>query len=178
MLDLSPDLVVLEATGGYEQPIVIRLADAGLSYYVANGNRVRAYAKALGFLAKTDAIDAYVIARFGRDANLEPRSLGEQKNRTMQAFLARRRQIVNMCVSERNRVKQAPLQEIRQDIQEHLQYLKAQLNRVDAELDRFIQENPVWAEKKELDLFRNPAKVDIFALSSFLGGYLCLIAKC
>ena len=150
LLEYAPDLVVLEATGGYEQAITTRLADAGLPFFVANPARVRAYAKALGFLAKTDTIDAYVIARFGQDTKLEPRPISEEKSGEMQAFLARRRQLMSMCVSERNRLKQSRVQAIRIDIKEHIRQLEEQLKQVDVKLDRVIQENPSLVEKKDL----------------------------
>lgn len=147
---LSPDLIVLEATGGYEQPIVVRLADAGLPFFVANPARVRNYAKALGFLAKTDAIDAYVIARFGLDTDLKPRQLDEQKDAEMQAFLTRRRQLISMRIAERNRFKQARVAEIRAGIQDTIQHLDAKLKAVDNNIDSFIKQNPVWTEKKDI----------------------------
>ncbi len=147
---LSPDLIVLEATGGYEQPIVVRLADAGLPFFVANPARVRNYAKALNFLAKTDAIDAYVIARFGLDTDLKPRQLDEQKDAEMQAFLTRRRQLINMRIAERNRFKQARVAEIRAEIKDTIQYLDEKLKSVDNNIDGFIKQNPVWTEKKDI----------------------------
>lgn len=145
---LSPDLIVLEATGGYEQPLTVGLADAGLPFFVANPARVRAYAKALGFLAKTDAIDAYVIARFGLDTDLQPRQLDEQKSAQMQAFLTRRRQLINMRTAERNRFKQVRVTEIRAEIQETIRYLDSKLKDTDGKLDDFIKQNPIWTEKK------------------------------
>lgn len=150
LVELSPALVVLEATGGYEQPIVVRLADAGLPFFITNPGRVRSYAKALGFLAKTDAIDAFVIARFGMDAKLEPRVLAEEKNLEMQAFLTRRRQLVQMCAVERTRLKQVRVKKIRRAIEKHIASLEKQIEEVDEDLDRFIRENPVWREKEEL----------------------------
>lgn len=150
LIEYGPDLVVLEATGGYERIITTLLADAGLPYFVANPARVRAYAKALGILAKTDRIDAYVIACFGRDARLEPRPLSEGKNGKTQLYLARRRQLVFMCVAERNRLKHCRDQELRDEYQEHLCYLLAKLKKLDEKLDEAIQENPTLAEKKEI----------------------------
>lgn len=147
---LSPDLIILEATGGYEQPITVRLADAGLPFFIANPARVRAYAKALGFLAKTDAIDAYVIARFGLDTKLKPRQLDEQKSAEMQAFLTRRRQLINMRTAERNRHKQVRVAEIRAEIKETIQYLDSKLKEVDGKIDDFIKQNPTWTEKKDI----------------------------
>lgn len=147
---LSPDLVVLEATGGYEQKITARLADAGIPFFVANPARVRSYAKALNFLAKTDTIDAYVIARFGFDINLEPRQLDEPKNTEMQAFLARRRQLVTMRTTEQNRFKQARIAKIRADIKDTIRYLDEKLKDVDSEIDGFIKQNPLWVEKKDI----------------------------
>lgn len=146
----SPGLIVLEATGGYEQPITARLAEAGLPFFVANPARVRSYAKALNFLAKTDAIDAYVIARFGLDTDLKPRQLDEQKSAEMQAFLTRRRQLINMRTAERNRFKQVRVAKIRAEIKETIQYLDAKLKDVDHDIDDFIKQNPVWSEKKDI----------------------------
>lgn len=150
LVSLTPDLIVLEATGGYEQPITVRLADAGLPFFIANPARVRSYAKALGFLAKTDAIDAYVIARFGLDVKLSPRQLDEEKNAEMQAFLTRRRQLVNMRTAERNRSKQVRVAEIRAEIQETIRYLDSKLKAADRKIDDFIKQNPLWIEKKDI----------------------------
>lgn len=150
LVSLTPDLIVLEATGGYEQPITVRLADAGLPFFIANPARVRSYAKALGFLAKTDAIDAYVIARFGLDVKLSPRQLDEGKNAEMQAFLTRRRQLVNMRTAERNRSKQVRVAEIRAEIQETIRYLDSKLKAADRKIDDFIKQNPLWIEKKDI----------------------------
>lgn len=147
---LAPDLIVLEATGGYEQPITAGLADAGLPFFVVNPARVRSYAKALNFLAKTDAIDAYVIARFGLDVKVEPRQLDERKSSEMQAFLTRRRQLVNMRVAERNRFKQARVTKIRAGIKETIQYLNTKIKELDNDIDGFIKQNPVWTEKKDI----------------------------
>lgn len=147
---LSPELVVLEATGGYEQAIVVRLAEAGIPFFMVNPTRVRAYAKALGILAKTDKIDAYVIARFGQDIKLEPRALTAEKNQEMQTFLARRRQLVNMSTAEKNHLKQARVKKILQSIKAHLKYLESQLKDLDDELDRFIRDNPAWKETSEI----------------------------
>lgn len=147
---LSPDIVVLEATGGYEQAVVVRLAEVGMPFFVANPTRIRAYAKALGFLAKTDQIDAFVIARFGQDIKLEPRILAAEKSQEMQTFLARRRQLVGMCVSEKNRLKQTRMKKIAQGIKDHLKYLESQLKDVDGELDCFIRENPTWSETSDI----------------------------
>lgn len=150
LVDYGPDLVVLEASGGYEQDIATRVVDAGLPLVMANPSRVRSYAKTIGFLAKTDAIDAYVIARFGQDVKPEPRPQSREKTGEMQAFLSRRRQLVSMCVAERNRLKQSRSQEIRADIKAHLADLEKQLAAVDARLDGFIEESAEWSEKKEL----------------------------
>lgn len=150
LASFSPDLVVLEATGGYEQSITVRLADAGIPFFVANPARVRAYAKALNFLAKTDAIDAYVIARFGLDLNLKPIQLDEQKNAEMQAFLTRRRQLINMRTAERNRFKQARIEKIRAEIKDTIRYLNEKLKSVDNDIDGFIKQNPVWTEKRDI----------------------------
>lgn len=150
LVALSPDLIVLEATGGYERPLTAGLADAGLPFFVANPANVRHYAKALGFLAKTDAIDAYVIARFGMDLNLKPKPLDEQKNAEMQAFLTRRRQLVVMRIAERNRIKQVHVAKIRDNIKRTIQYLTEQLEEVDTDIDGFIKQNPTWVEKKDI----------------------------
>lgn len=150
LAELAPDLIVLEATGGYEKSITAGLADAGLPFFVVNPARVRSYAKALNFLAKTDAIDAYVIARFGLDVNLEPRSLDEPKSAEMQAFLARRRQIVKMRVAEQNRFQQARVAKIRTEIKETIKYFTEKLKEIDKDIDSFIKQNPVWTEKQEI----------------------------
>lgn len=103
----KPVLIVMEATGGYESSVAAELTSAGLSVAVVNPRQVRDFARALGKLAKTDAIDAAVLARFAQDVRPEARKLPGPEEQTLKAFVARRRQLVHMLVAEKNRLSRA-----------------------------------------------------------------------
>lgn len=142
--------VVLEATGGYERPIVAALLAGKLPVVVVNPRQVRDFARAVGQLAKTDAIDACVLARFGAAVQPETRPLPDEKARVLQEKLARRRQLVQMITAESNRFKQALNREVRQNIETVLSMLKQQLKDLDNGLDQAIQDCPAWRATDDL----------------------------
>lgn len=145
----KPALVVMEATGGYQMLAASTLADAGIPVSVMNPKHVRDFAKAIGKLAKTDKIDAHVIAHFAEATKPEPRPLANKEQQALTAIMARRRQVVEMLVSEKNRLKQAH-SSIAPAIQEHIQWLEANLKVIDKDMEQFIKASPIWREKDEL----------------------------
>lgn len=146
---VSPALIVLEATGGYETPLAAALATAGLPVVVANPRQVRDFAKATGQLAKTDRIDAHVLALFAERVRPPVRPLPDEALRMLDALLTRRRQLLEMLVAERNRLAHA-LPPVKKDIQKHIRWLERRLSDVDSDLDRAVQESPVWRAKENL----------------------------
>jgi transposase len=146
---MRPALVILEATGGLEQPVAATLALAGLPVAVVNPRQVRDFAKAVGKLAKTDTLDAKVLAHFAEAVRPEPRPLPDEQAQLLSATLLRRRQIIAMITSEENRLSTAP-KPIRRRIEVHLRWLKQELKRTNEELEQVVQESPIWREKAAL----------------------------
>lgn len=142
-------LVVLEATGGYESAVVAALAAAELPVVVVNPRQVRDFARATGRLAKTDRLDARMLALFGERVRPEVRELKSEEAEELDALLVRRRQIVEMITAERNRYPRAAPR-IRREIREHIEYLQKSLQRADGELEQTIQESPLWRAKEDL----------------------------
>jgi len=147
---LPVELIVLEATGGYERALVAELAAASLPVVVVNPRQVRDFARATGQLAKTDAIDAKVLAEFGRAVCPEQRPLPSEKQRELQQQLARRRQLVQMLSAEQHRLHQAADKLVRKSIQAVQQTLTKQLEQIDERLQQTIEQTPVWREKENL----------------------------
>ncbi len=146
---LAPTLIVLEATGGFEHAAVAALAAAGLPLVVANPRQVRDFARATGQLAKTDAIDAGLLALFAERVRPEARPLPDDATQALDAILTRRRQLIDMLTAERNRlgVARPP---VRRGITQHIRWLERQLDDVDAELGRLIEQSPVWRAQDHL----------------------------
>jgi len=145
----APALVVLEATGGYERAAMAALAAARLPLVVANPRQVRDFARATGQLAKTDRIDADILALFAERVRPEPRALPDEAANALDALLTRRRQVLGMLVAERNRLEHA-LPAVRRGITQHIRWLERQLQEVDRDLDDHIQASPVWRAKENL----------------------------
>jgi len=145
----GPVLVVIEATGGYERGVVAALAAAGIPLVVANPRQVRDFARSTGQLAKTDRIDAQILALFAERVRPEPRPLPDEATRTLSALLARRRQILEMLTAERNRLEHA-VPAVRRDLVQHIRWLERRLRDVDHDLDRTVQSSPVWRAKENL----------------------------
>lgn len=143
-------LIVLEATGGYELALVTELVDADQRQVaVVNARQVRDFAKASGQLAKTDRIDAEMIARFAEAIKPVPREFKDAQTRRLEALLARRRQLLEMRVAERNRLELAH-NESAKDIRAHVRWLEKRVKEVEGKLQRVIRESPLWREKDEL----------------------------
>ncbi len=146
----APALVVLEATGGFEHTVVAALAAGGLPVVVANPRQVHDFGKALGQLAKTDRIDAALLALFAERVRPEPRPLPDAATEALGALLTRRRQLLEMLTAERNRLGFARAPQIRRGIQQHLRWLERQLAGVDTDLGQTIQASPVWRATEDL----------------------------
>lgn len=145
----APTLVVLEATGGREIPVVAALATAGWSVAVVNPRQVRAFAHAIGQLAKTDALDAALLARFAEAVRPTPRPLPDAAVQEFAALLARRRQLVGMQTAERQRLDTA-LAAVRTHIERHLAWLAQELDDLDRSLRERVQASPLWRERENL----------------------------
>ncbi len=146
---LHPSLVILEATGGLELPLVGALAAAGLPVVAVNPRQVRDFAKATGKLAKTDAIDAHVLAHFAEAVHPSPRPLPDAQTQAIAALLARRRQIVAMLVTEKNRFRTASAP-VRRRIQAHIAWLEQELKDLDQDLGDTLRQSPLWREQEQL----------------------------
>jgi transposase len=142
-------LIVLEATGGLEVALVSALAAEGLPVVVVNPRQVRDFAKATGRLAKTDALDAEVLARFAEAVRPEVRPIKDPQMQALAALITRRRQLVDMLAAEKNRLHGAP-KRIRNDLQRHIVWLEKRLKDVDNDLDKTIKASSVWREKEAL----------------------------
>ena len=146
---LSPTLIVLEATGGLAVPLTSAVAAAGLPVVVVNPRQVRDFAKATGKLAKTDALDAAVLAQFAEAVRPALRPLPDAATQALSALLARRRQLIEMLTAEKNRLGSA-LPPVRPGIRAHISWLERRLAALDADLAQAIRESPVWREKDDL----------------------------
>jgi transposase len=146
---LRPTLVLLEATGGMEIPAVAALAAAGLDAVVVNPRQVRQFAGATGRLAKTDAIDAQVLAQFGEAVQPEVRPLPDTATQELAALVARRRQLIEMLTAEKNRLRLAT-KKVRRNIEAHIRWLEGELLDLDDGLGDVIRSSPVWRERDDL----------------------------
>jgi transposase len=146
---IQPALIVLEATGGVERQLVRALAAVELPVIVVNPRQVRDFAKATGQLAKTDRIDAEILAGFAEAVRPALRPLPDRATEELRALIARRRQITEMIVAETNRLSTAA-QPLRKRIKAHIHWLEAELERVDTELDQSIRQSLVWREQEDL----------------------------
>ena len=143
-------LLVLEATGGYETAAVVALAHAGLPVIVVNPRQVRDFAKALGRLAKTDRLDAQVLALFGARVRPAPRPLPDEATAELDAVLTRRRQLLEMLHAERQRRPRARGRVVRRSLDAHIRWLEHQVIDTDATLEQTIQASPLWRVQDQL----------------------------
>ncbi len=140
---VQPALVVLEATGGHETLVATTLASTGLPVAVVNPRQVRQFARAVGQLAKTDTLDAQVLARFAEVVRPVPRPLRDDAARSLAALVARRRQVVEMLVAEQQRLSAHP-PTLRVRVQEHIDWLREEQDRLDGELQTRLRQSPLW----------------------------------
>ena len=149
IVDLEPALVLLEATGGLELPLVAALAAAALPVVVVNPRQVRDFAKATGTLAKTDTLDAGVLAHFAAAVRPEVRPLKDAETQVLNSLTARRRQVMTMLVSEKNRLGTA-IGAVSPRIEAHIAWLEQELSDLDKGLRQTLRRSPVWREKDDL----------------------------
>ncbi len=149
LLTISPKLIVLEATGRLEMAAAGAMAAASLPVSIVNPRWVKNFSRASGIVAKTDKIDARVIARFADKMRPEPRPLKDEHTQELEALLTRRRQLVDMLTAEKNRFKRAQ-GPISDSIRTHILWLKQSLKEVDKNLNNSIKSSPLWCEKDEI----------------------------
>ena len=147
---LGPRLVVLEATGGYEIPVAAVLASAGVPVAVVNPRQIRDYARATGQLAKTDALDARLMALFAEAVQPEVRPLPTPAAQALGDLVTRRRQLVDMLGAERNRHHQARDLRLHRRIATHIRWLTKALAEIEADLGTHIRSSPIWRERDDL----------------------------
>lgn len=164
---LAPTLVLLEATGGLELPVTSVLAAAGLPVAVVNPRQVRDFAKATGTLAKTDAVDAAVLAHFAEAIRPVPRPIPDATTQALGALVTRRRQLVEMLTAEENRFGSAP-PSLRAGLRAHIRWLQRQLAGLDTDLDQAIRSHPGW--RVQDDLLRSAPGVGPVLSATLLGG--------
>lgn len=146
---LKPALIVLEATGGLEMPVAAALAVVGLPVAVVNPRQIRKFAEASGQLAKTDKLDAQLLAHFAEALHPAPRALPDEQAQHMGALLARRRQLVEMLVAEKNRLHSA-IARVRPRLTAHIEWLEQELDDLDHDLNQAIKASPIWREKENM----------------------------
>jgi transposase len=146
---MGPALIVVEATGGYEQALTLALASQELPIRVVNPRHVRHFANAIGLTAKTDRIDARVLAEFAQRVTPALRTIRSEAQQALLDLSTRRRQVMEMLVAEKNRVKQAR-GAVRREVADHIKFLEQQVKNVDRELRRLIAESPEWQLQDEL----------------------------
>jgi transposase len=147
---LAPDIVALEATGGFETIVAAGLGGAGLPVVVINPAQIRAFAKAIGQRAKTDPIDAAVIAHFAAATRPAVRALPDEATRLLADLVARRRQIIEMIGAERQRQKRTTVPRLRNSIARLLKALEKELASLDTDIDDAVRSSPAWREKEDL----------------------------
>lgn len=150
LAELGPELVVLEATGGFETTVAAALASAGLPLAVVNPRQIRDFARATGKLAKTDALDAAVIAHFAEAVRPEPRPVPSKQARLLGELVTRRRQVIAMMVAERNRQRRLTSKRLVKSVDRLLAALQKELSDLEQEIGETIRGTPAWREDEEL----------------------------
>lgn len=147
---LAPELVAIEATGGFEMTAAAAVASASLPLAVINPAQIRHYAQALGKRTKTDPIDAHVIARFAADVRPDARPLPDEMTQLLAELVARRRQIVEMLQAERQRETRTTVRRLRKSIARLIKALEKELNELDGDIEETVRSSPIWREKEDL----------------------------
>ena len=147
---LDACLVVLEATGGYEIPVAATIHHAGFDVVVVNPRQVRDFARSVGQLAKTDRIDAEIIARFAEATKPQPKPTPSSESLQLKELVARRRQLIEMRTADRCRLDQVHSRDVRKDLDAHVKWLDKRIGRIEKELAELIHNSPVWREKDDL----------------------------
>lgn len=162
----QPVLVVMEATGGLEQTVALALAAHKVPVAIVNPRQVRDFARALGKLAKTDQVDAQVLARFGSACELKPQDLPDEEHQKLEALLGRRRQLREMLTAEQNRLGACRSAVVKQQLKEHIQWLQKALEGVNTDIDGAIKSSSLWRAKE--DLLRSVKGVGAITSSTLL----------
>lgn len=149
LAQLHPALVVLEATGGLQMPLAAALATAGLPLAMVNPRQVRDFARAIGRLAKTDRLDAQVLAHFAEAVRPTPYPLPDAQTQELTALLTRRHQVLEMLTAEKNRLRTAR-ELVHRRVQDHICWLEQELADLDDDLERTLRKSPLWREKDNL----------------------------
>ena len=149
MKALKPELIVVEATGGYQRAVALGMYEAGLPVAVVNPVRVRQYARASGLLAKTDKLDAFNLAEFGKQMKPRKYEAKSESERQVSALLVRRRQLEEMLKAEKSRLRTVS-GEMRGSVERMIEMLKEEIKRLEKELDRFMKANADWREQEEI----------------------------
>jgi transposase len=149
MQALRPELIVVEATGGYQRAVVLRLYEAGLPVAVVNPLRVRQYARACGLLAKTDKLDAFNLAEFGKQVKPRQFEAKSESGRYLSALMVRRRQVEEMLKAEKSRLRTVHA-DMCGSLERMIEMLKEEIKRLEGELDRFMKEHESWKEQEEI----------------------------
>jgi len=147
---LAPQLVVLEATGGYERLCAASLAQSGVPVVIVNARQVRAFAVATGVLAKSDRVDARVLAHFAAAVQPQVRALPDEQRQALDELLRRRRQLVGMLVQEKNRLAQSHTSLVKKDVKSLIVVLEKRVHGCDGELQQVIHASPVWKAQEDL----------------------------
>ena len=147
---VAPTIVVLEASGGYEVALTAALASAGLPVAVVNPRQIRDYARAVGQLAKTDRLDAQIIARFADAVRPEPRPVPDAQAQVLGELIARRRQLVDMLTAEQNRRRLLRDRRLQHHVDAHIKWLEEALRRLDHDLTTLVRSTPAWREADDL----------------------------
>ena len=145
--EMQPELIVLEASGGYEMLAISILGQAGLPVALINPSRSRSFARSAGQLAKTDRIDAQVLAHFAQAIRPKVRQPTSEQDEHLTALLTRRKQVIRILIAEKNRLHSARPQ-VQDRIRKHLDWLDAELGNLEQELEALLEENQDWQEKK------------------------------
>lgn len=148
--EVKPALVVLEASGGYEAVVAGVLWNGGLSAAIVNPRQVRDFAKGMGKLAKTDAIDARVLALFGETVPIEVRAPLDAQARDLQAMVLRRRQLIEMLTMEKNRRALIASGRARKSLDKHIAWLEEAIRRAGSDIDQAVRQSPMWRETEDL----------------------------
>lgn len=146
---VTPTLIVLEATGGLERAVLRALVAAELPATVVNPRQVRDFAKATGQLAKTDRLDAQILARFAEAVRPGLRPVPDDVASALRAVITRRRQVIEMLTAEKNRLSRAS-RPMHRRIEAHIRWLQAEVERLDADLDQMLRQSPIWREQDDL----------------------------
>jgi transposase len=150
LISLRPARILLEATGGLERPLLQALQAAGLPAVVVNPRQVRDFAKALGLLAKTDRLDARVLAHFAASTQPPLRPLKSQDDTELDALMGRRTQLTDMLTAEKNRRGSAATKTTRDDVEEHIEWLEERIKELDEKLKQQLERSTVWQQKDKI----------------------------